>query len=406
MLFIHTVNVVQWGVCACVWRGGSKDSVIKRQDLQQWKRKTKIDGSFFFFQTKLAVVGGSSVLWCYANNVCECEISPDKGGEQSRAERGDGGARRQRRGVFLVRNWTTRETLVGVDSEARKGFLLGWTRGSVSASPLVCQSVKVSSPSLTPLLSLSSSTHHSRPSPLFTPSHSHLHTSTSSRHFPSSSLRRIPGLPTARPRSLQRVSAQRDRERESEWGREGVCMCVVVGKCVWARERESVCVCVCECVCVCAHPPATGPSVLFLPLSRLVVRSWRWKRSATGPGLCRSSTSCCCHTRPCTMRSARFRTLTRPSSPWRYGAPFSSSTPFHRGGFLSRLPADPACPPPCAFLFVCRLFCAPTAARMCCHMLAAVGLYFCFGCTCSSTHQLPTLPPLLPTPPPKNPHHS
>ena len=196
------------------------------------------------------------MLWCYANNVCECEISPDKGGEQSRAERGDGGARRQRRGVFLVRNWTTRETLVGVDSEARKGFLLGWTRGSVSASPLVCQSVKVSSPSLTPLLSLSSSTHHSRPSPLFTPSHSHLHTSTSSRHFPSSSLRRIPGLPTARPRSLQRVSAQRERERERERERvrEGGSVYVCGGGevCVSKRERECVCVCVCVSVCVCA----------------------------------------------------------------------------------------------------------------------------------------------------------
>lgn len=43
------------------------------------------------------------------------------------------------------------------------------------------------------------------------------------------SLRRLPGLPTARPRSLQRVSAQRRTE--------GVCACV------------KVCVCVLESVC-------------------------------------------------------------------------------------------------------------------------------------------------------------
>lgn len=83
--------------------------------------------------------------------------------------------------------------------------------------------------------------------------------------------------------------------------------------------------------------------------------------------------------------------------------------PFPPGGFLSRLPADPACPPPCAFIPAVRvsfcvsaLLCSHRRSHVFCHMLAAVGLYFCFGCTCSSTHQLPTLLP-LPASPPKNP---
>ena len=46
-----------------------------------------------------------------------------------------------------------------------------------------------------------------------------------------------------------------EREREREWGREGVCMYVCGGGevCVSKRERGCVCVCVCVSVCACAR---------------------------------------------------------------------------------------------------------------------------------------------------------
>lgn len=67
-----------------------------------------------------------------------------------------------------------------------------------------------------------------------------------------------------------------------------------------------------------SHIGASAPGNTF---SHISYGSWRWKRSGTGPGLCRSSTSCCCRTRPCTRRSARCKTDMRPSRPWRYGRP-------------------------------------------------------------------------------------
>lgn len=65
------------------------------------------------------------VLWCYANNVCECEISPDKrwGGRKDERRGGGTAHRSTRRGASVVKKKIKivqpRETLVGVDTEAR-----------------------------------------------------------------------------------------------------------------------------------------------------------------------------------------------------------------------------------------------------------------------------------------------
>lgn len=62
--------------------------------------------------------GGGLGLWFYANNVFECEISPDKEGKD---ERGDG-AQRQETGV-LVKLDNPRD--FGGRGHRGEGFLLG-----------------------------------------------------------------------------------------------------------------------------------------------------------------------------------------------------------------------------------------------------------------------------------------
>lgn len=255
-----------------------------------------------------------------------------------------------------------------------EGFLLGWTRGSVSASLLVCQCVKVSCPSLfTPFPFYPTVSTADRLLFFFLiffciPSLTHLLPLSSSSSCYTLRLLFVtaPGTTDSQAAVTSTwIRSEREGDRERVWGS------------------------VCECVCACAHSAANGPFVL---------RSWRWKRSATGPGLCRSSTSCCCLTRPLTMRSARCRTRTRPSSPWRYGAPFSFSTPPPPPSLLLRaITYSSACPACLLHVHVtpvvfCRVFVLPPLHACVSRRRAPiVGLDFCFGSTCSP-HQLPPTP--------------
>lgn len=62
--------------------GGSKAHVTKKPELEQSNLRQK--ETHLSSDNACCFLGGSSGLWCYANNVFECEFSPDKGGKDER----------------------------------------------------------------------------------------------------------------------------------------------------------------------------------------------------------------------------------------------------------------------------------------------------------------------------------
>lgn len=297
--------------------------------------------------------------------------------------RGDGAGRKK--------NWTTRETLVGVVTKAKASCSGEHVVPCLPSCLPACLSVSVRvcmwrSPAFQSLLPLYPPAHHCRPAPLFR-SHLHLHFLL---RF--SFLVAPRDLPTARPRSLQRVAALWDEG--SEWVSECVCWGGEVCVCVWERERK------CEWVRV--RTPARNRSISVNSPTSLFRHD---AGSDPLPGRVSADPQSAAAATPDRLRWSPFRAGRLRGhqvhegmglfshSPTPHPLPSPLTTPFQ---LPLPLPSRCAFPLQCASIpavlvsFVAGLLCSG-AARVCCHMLAVVGLYFCFGCTCSTRQLLSNL---------------